>query len=352
MCIAYSYISIHTSVRIYDICVSNHGWRVKARFLVRSLKYWDKLRPPPCWSCWFIINPSGCIHILIKPWVVALLHPWKLTWQWKISPCLIGDTSSNGGFLIAMWVFKQSGNHIPIFLCWTIISVHLMPSDSHCLPSKKGTGTMECWMAHLKGFFPNVKQNFTRCWLNHPHWRKICSSQIASWIPGFFGDNSKKICVQPPTCFFLSQLWSGHFRFSLIQGQVLSSKILGRIFVPKNPTKPGVCKKQCCSRYSVSKKTMPTFKFCWNFLLENIQFQTSRFRAMKKKQPELRKPQTAATTTASREKIAEKMERQIYDRLPEKPSDPNQQFFLVDFWVRGRHSWLRKATKMRLRRGL
>ena len=170
--------------------------------------------------------------------------------------------------------------------------------------------------------------------------------------PGFLVIILKKICVQPPTCFFLSQLWSGHFRFSLIQGQVLSSKILGRIFVPKNPTKPGVCKKQCCSRYSVSKKTMPTFKFCWNFLLENIQFQTSRFRAMKKKQPELRKPQTAATTTASREKIAEKMERQIYDRLPEKPSDPNQQFFLVDFWVRGRHSWLRKATKMRLRRGL
>ena len=149
---------------------------------------------------------------------------------------------------------------------------------------------------------------------------------------------------------FATMTWA--LSFLLIQGQVLSSKILGRIFVPQNPTKPGVCKKQCCSRYSVSKKTMPTFKFCWNFLLENIPFQTSRFRAMKKKTSEPRKPQDAATTTASREKIAEKMERQIYDWLPEKPSDPNEQFFLVDFWVRGRHSWLRKATKTRLRKGL
>lgn len=170
--------------------------------------------------------------------------------------------------------------------------------------------------------------------------------------PGFLVIILKKYVFNHPPVFFFRNYDLGTFVFLESKAKYYPQKSWGGFLCRKTLPNLGCAKKQCCSRYSVSKKTMPTFKFCWNFLLENIQFQTSRFRAMKKKEPELRKPQTAATTTASREKIAEKMERQIYDRLPEKPSDPNQQFFLVDFWVRGRHSWLRKATKMRLRRGL
>ena len=58
-------------------------------------------------------------NIVKKCIFCAELHPWKLTWHWKIH---IGNTSSNGGFVFVM----------SAILCWVTIFVK-HPKTKHAL---------------------------------------------------------------------------------------------------------------------------------------------------------------------------------------------------------------------------
>ncbi len=126
------------------------------------------------------IGVAGSSSQLVYPYVdkTVVLHPWKLTWQWKITMfnrryifkwlffcCHVSFRGST--------IFNQSGSYPYPYSLVGQSSPYIWCQATHTvfLPRMAlGEWNVE-W--HTSRFLPNVKQNFTsRCWLNQPIWEK------------------------------------------------------------------------------------------------------------------------------------------------------------------------------------